>query len=183
MDQVEIWKPISGYEGRYEVSTLGRIKSLQRVVESVRNGKKIFSLRKERIMRPSKSPNGYRIVTFHTNGVAEHGSVHVIVANNFIPNPLNLPVINHIDGNKENNEVSNLERCTQSENSLHAYRTGIRIAAVGSRVNGSKLDELQVRVIKSLKGLLSSSNISNYFKVSAGNINCIYAGKTWKHII
>ncbi len=181
----EIWKDVEGYEGRYQVSNLGRIKSLARYIETTsRWGGNFYLLRKERIMKPGKSPNGYRIVTFHTDGKPKHFTVHRVVAMCFLPNPNNLESINHKNGNKEDNSAHNLEWCTHQENVLHAYNSGIRVSVKGSKVNGAKLDEAQVRTIKSINiSEVSNSAIGRYFNVSAGAISAIRTGKTWGHLL
>ncbi len=107
----EIWKPVPEYEGIYEVSNLGRIKSLSR-------GK-----RKEKILNPNSGR--YKNVFLSKNGDYCKMLLHRIVAIVFIPNPENKPQVNHKDGNKFNNEVSNLEWCTHQENMNHAYVTGL----------------------------------------------------------
>ena len=109
----EIWKDVVGYEGLYQVSNLGRVKSLPR--ESTK-GKTL----KNRIIK------GYYTVHLSKFGVSKDKLVHILVAEAFIDNPNRLKYINHIDGNKLNNTVSNLEWCTASYNSLHAYATGLR---------------------------------------------------------
>lgn len=115
---MEEWKDIQGYEGLYQVSNLGRVKSLYRLNS---RGQKI----KGKILKYSINPKGYAIVILCKNGITKTISVHRLVAIHFIENPNNLNVINHIDGNKINNNITNLEWCTQSENVKHAYRTGL----------------------------------------------------------
>ena len=110
----EIWKDISGYEGRYKVSNLGNVKSL-----------KYFHHNKEALL-VGGIKHGYRQVILAKEYKVKYKSVHRLVAEAFIPNPCNKPQINHIDGNKLNNNVSNLEWCTQKENQEHAYRIGLQ---------------------------------------------------------
>lgn len=118
----EIWKPIKGYEGIYEVSNLGRIKSLERkVYADFKFGK--TRTYKERILKPG-IVNGYQQVKLRDNS-NKIVYVHRLVAETFINNPNNYKTINHIDGNKQNNCVDNLEWCTQKENVRHAWETGL----------------------------------------------------------
>ena len=109
----EIWKPVVGYEGLYEVSNLGRVKSLPK------RGYKSGGILKQRCK------DDYMDVRVSKNNKKHTLSVHRAVAEAFIPNPDNKLVVNHIDGNKSNNCVNNLEWNTYSENSKHAICTGL----------------------------------------------------------
>ena len=110
----EQWKPIQEFNGEYEVSNLGRVRSMKRYYGVV-----------GRIMPQTIQRKGYYAVTFHMNNKAYCRKVHRLVIEAFTPNPDNLPTINHIDGNKLNNHVSNLEWCTYQANMQHAVRTGL----------------------------------------------------------
>ena len=112
--QKEIWKPIDGFEGLYEVSNLGRIKILQKT----RSDGKVY---KEKLMKISTN-GSYCEVSLHKEGKASHHLVHRLVAKAFIPNPEGLPQVNHIDENKTNNCVENLEWCTAKYNSNYGTR-------------------------------------------------------------
>lgn len=118
----EIWKPVSGYEGFYEVSNLGRIKSLRRdvAIPNSKLGTVGYRTYPERIKPCVENRRGYYQVTLSKETKHRTLSVHRLVALAFIPNPDNKPYVNHIDGNKKNNCVSNLEWCTASENNWHA---------------------------------------------------------------
>ena len=118
---VEMWKDISGYEGLYQVSNFGRVKSLPRTVRT-RSG---TGERSERIISGGTYSNDYNFVCLRKNGFNRNHSIHRLVAEAFIPNPSNLPTVNHIDGNKQNNYVENLEWCTQGENLKHAIKIGL----------------------------------------------------------
>lgn len=126
-----MWKAIKNYEGYYEVSDSGLIRSVDRYVKNAK-GKHAGEDRFLRgaIMKQSVSTgrnhDGYYVVNLHKNGVSEVCLVHVLVAQAFLPNTQNLPTVNHIDGNKRNNEVSNLEWASFSDNNTHALKTGLR---------------------------------------------------------
>lgn len=133
----EIWKPACGYEGYYEVSSLGRIKSLPR--NGTISSSKIL---KEHLV------NGYNCPMLQKNGVKKFEKVHRLVAKAFIPNPYNLPVVNHKDGNRSNNAVENLEWCTYSENSQHGlWVLGKNLRAVEQRSKDGAL----IKVWRSIK--------------------------------
>lgn len=110
----EEWRPVKGYEGLYEVSNMGRVKSLH--------------YGKRRILKQSVLPNGYMKVVLNKDGTANMKTVHRLVATAFIRNPNNYGVVNHKDGNKKNNTVDNLEWCTRSYNTKHAYHNRLMSA-------------------------------------------------------
>lgn len=118
---VEVWKDIPGYEGLYQVSDLGRIKSLERFV----NGKSGVRKVSEKIVSVAVKNNGYLQVKLHRKGERKFFGVHRLVAMVFVENFNNLPQVNHIDGNKKNNRADNLEWCTPSENQKHAVINGL----------------------------------------------------------
>lgn len=125
----EIYKSIRGFEGCYEISTSGNVKSLSRIIPH--STSKQLTIR-ERILKPNTGTNGYRYVHLRNNGSSFTLYIHRWVALSFIPNPLNLPQVNHKDGNKLNNHVNNLEWCSVSQNLLHAYKTGLQKERSGS---------------------------------------------------
>lgn len=136
---IEIWKDVKGYEGIYQVSNLARVKSLSRIIENFGVHKNILT--KEIILKQSLSGSinfQYYTVRLTSNSISKSYKVHRLVAINFIANPLNKPQVNHIDGNKFNNHVENLEWCTQNENMQHAYDTGLKKKMFGSKNGASK---------------------------------------------
>lgn len=117
----EEWKIVEGYDGKYSVSNMGNVKSLARQVYNHTG----FINKPERILRQHDDMKGYPRVYFDKDKKTKFVPVHRLVALAFIPNPENKPQVNHIDGNKHNNCVDNLEWCTNRENQLHAIRTGL----------------------------------------------------------
>lgn len=109
----EIWKPIKGFEGYYEISNFGRIKALCRLIKRKNSGDFIT---KERILKLHKIPNGYIKVILYKDGVLFQRYVHRLVAEAFVHNPENKSEIDHIDTNRANNIADNLRWCSRSEN-------------------------------------------------------------------
>ena len=110
----ETWIEIVGYEGYYEVSNLGRIRSVDRVLENTKNNRHVFI--KGRILHQRAQKNGYLCVDLHKEGRAKTFRVHRLVASAFVENPNGYDEVNHIDEDKRNNTASNLEWCTRSYN-------------------------------------------------------------------
>lgn len=175
----EIWKDIKGFEGLYQVSNTGKVKSLERYVPARNNGLRVV---RERILGKNTKDDYVKIIL--CDGDRKRvDSVHRIVAEFFIPNPKNLPMINHKNGVKHDNRVENLEWCTQSDNVLHANRIGLCDTAKGERNIHSKLQEEDVLLIVKLleRGLLEHS-IATLFKIKQSTVNSIKLNKTWKHV-
>ena len=107
----EVWRPVKGYEGLYEVSNYGRVKSLKR------------NTAHERIKSPIKDRDGYLIVCFNKNGKQSNKRIHRLVAEAFIPNPNNLPQVNHKNEIKTDNCVENLEWCDNKYNARYGTRS------------------------------------------------------------
>jgi hypothetical protein len=136
----EQWKDIEGYEGFYQISTCGRIKSL--------GGWCGTAKRKEKIRAVSFTHDGYVKVRLVYQGKDKTVRVHRLVAEAFISNPENKSTVNHKDGNKENNNVENLEWIDRTEQMLHAYNLGLKTSRVGSANTNSKLTNDEVREIR-----------------------------------
>lgn len=114
----EIWKDIEGYEGLYQISNFGRVKSLSRLNHCGHKGSKPLRIN-EYIRKPQITPKGYLNIKLSKDGVSTSYQIHRLVGQAFIPNPNNLPQINHIDEVKTNNIVNNLEWCTNLQNARH----------------------------------------------------------------
>lgn len=119
--QTEIWKKYPEIVW-VEVSTLGRVRTLDRVVPSKGNGTQLV---KGRILKQRDNGRGYLQVSFHMNGKAITKNVHRLIAETFIPNPYNLPEVNHRDCDRANNNVENLEFCTRSYNRQYREKYGV----------------------------------------------------------
>ena len=120
----EIWKWIDGYENMYQVSNLGRVRSVDRDVYCEVSPNKLQHIY-GKVLKQGTNHKGYPIVYLSKDGKQKTITVHRLVALTFIENPLNLPQVNHIDGDKTNNNVSNLEWCDNSYNQIHAHKTGL----------------------------------------------------------
>lgn len=136
---MEVWKDIEGYEGIYQVSNTGRVRSLDRLNSIGQN-------RKGKILKEKVHTNGYHFVTLYKNKTRREKLIHRIVAETFLENKGNKRVVNHIDGVKTNNNVSNLEWATHKENSVHAVKTGLM--KVGEQHHLSKLSDEEIRYIR-----------------------------------
>lgn len=127
----EEWRPIAGYEGLYEISNLGRVKSLERIVTYTRrerNGRvnEVNQHVKEHIVKQGRRHDGYADVPLSRNGVTTLHVVHRLIAQAWIPNPNNYRTVNHIDGDPSNNSLSNLEWTNDRQNNLHAVQHFMR---------------------------------------------------------
>lgn len=180
----EIWKSIKGFEGAYEVSSHGRIRSLSRNEYFLnRWGREILRNRKATILSPCIGRGGYLLVSLSDvkNGITRKSfRVHRIVALAFIPNPLGKSQINHIDGNKRNNIVSNLEWCTHKENEAHATQNNLHPSKEShgrSKLTGQQVLEIRHKYAPRHYSL---RRLAKEYNVGASTIRHIIKSNTWK---
>lgn len=173
----EQWRDVEGYEGYYQVSNFGRVESLGR---DVINKWGTTTWKPERILKGSVQSLGYCVVYFCVDSDEKVMRVHRLVAEAFIPNPENKPHENHLDGDKQNNRVSNLEWCTPAENTAHAIENGLHNTGRGERHGHAKLTWKDIRIIRRLRrNGMALKNIASRFNVSESNISYIANGHTW----
>jgi len=173
----EIWKDIKGYEGLYQVSNIGRVKSLERTVPR-KNGSKLPI--KERILKPKANRDGYlTVVLCKGSGKRKGFLVHRLVCEAFHKNPKNKPCVNHIDENKTNNTAGNLEWCTYSENNKHGTRTARTCKSVGQYTPNGEL----VKIWQSTREVERQLGFSNNHigDVARGERKTAY-GYVWKYV-
>ena len=167
----EEWRDVKNYEGHYKVSNLGRIKGI------------IISLKGillEENLRAFSKTKGYYTVPLYKNNIAKSYRINRLVAQAFIPNPYNLPQVNHKNLNKLDNQVENLEWCDQSYNMQHARINKIFSKPLGNR----KINEIQAKEIKDLwkTGKYTQDKIGKMYNLAGSTISYIVNNKRWKEI-
>ncbi len=174
----EIWKDVKGYEGYYSVSNRGIVKSLDRVIDHHGNG--LFTRKRKGIILSQYEHKGYFYLTLSLNGVRKKQLVHRVVASTFIQNPENKRTVNHIDGDKSNNNVDNLEWATSAENNQHAYDTGL-FTTFGENQPTSILKYDEVVKIRELHktGKYLHRELAEMFGMSRRHIGNIVNNKRW----
>jgi hypothetical protein len=164
----ETWKDIKGYEGLYQISNLGRVKS--------------FKGKTPVIFKLNSAVTGYKECTLRKGKTKEVWGVHRLVVIHFLPPQPDKPWVNHKDGDKINNRVDNLEWSTPSENNKHAYDTGLKVSLKGEETNSCKLTEEQVIAIRTTLSHLNHKETAKLFDMHPSVICRIRARKSWKHI-
>jgi len=174
----ETWKPVVGYEGLYEVSDLGRVKSLEKFV--VRSNGAHYT-RKERIRKPYPDKDGYPKLCLSHRGKSTMRSVHSLVMEAFVGKCPDGMEICHNDSNPSNPSLSNLRYDTRSGNQADRVLNGTR--HIGETHPCSKLSTDDVIVIK-IMGLMGffQKTIAKQFNINQVNVSAILTGKIWKHI-
>lgn len=175
----EFWKDIQAYEGLYQISNFGRIKRLERESKYKHSKRGL----KEKIMVLNKNKHGYRFIKLVNDGLVKTHSVHRLVAIHFISNIENLPEVNHKDGDKNNNEHSNLEWCSRANNMNHAYENSL-INQKGTNSFWSKLNEEEVLEIRELYrgGTLTYDDIAAIFGVGPSTIGRVVRKEVYANV-
>ena len=171
----EEWKNIKGYEGLYQVSNLGNVKSVDRIIKRSTSEMKL----KSKNMSQYIGNSGYPMISLCTNGQCKRHLVHRIVATAFLPNPLNKAYVNHIDGNKQNSNLENLEWSTPTENSIHAHNHGLANVGKGEKHRSAKLTVDKVKYIRESSKTIKE--LSLMFNVSKQAIRDVKMKRSWKH--
>ncbi len=179
----EIWRDIKGYEGYYQVSNKGGIKAVDRTITRSDGVKRFYP---ESLKSPHVNNRGYVIVGLSIDNIKVNKKVHRLVAKAFIPNIENKPQINHRDANKENNNVDNLEWCTNYENCKHAHENGLRKIEVlkGEDSNLTTTKKKTVIAMRKLykQGGYSYQDMAKKFNVGDSCAYHILTRRSWKHI-
>lgn len=179
---IEIWIAIKGFENKYEVSNLGRIRSIDRIVNSSHNATRIS---KGKILKKNISSSGYEIVCLSSYPLRKYIFAHVLVASHFLDKQNGKDFVNHKNGIKTCNIVTNLEWCTRSENMIHAYKTGLlNLKNCGESHSRSILTLELVKKIKyHLNNNIKVSDIARIIGIKPSAIYSIKKGETWKHVV
>ena len=174
----EIWRWIRGYEGLYQISNFGRVKSFPR--KGSRGTKTTGFL----IMKPLITRSGYLYVSLKNKGAMQRFKLHRLVSQAFIENPENKQTVNHKDGNKFNNYVDNLEWATQDENNQHAIDTGLQKS--GANRNTAKLTNEQVKYIREnyipRDSEFGGAALARKFNVKSSTVQNVIHGKNYKNV-
>lgn len=178
MNTTEVWRDIKGYEDLYQVSNLGNVRSLGRVVVVKQDRYKEPRamhwrprILKQAISKPGRNRAGsYTKVVLRKDGASRSFEVHRLVATAFIPNPASLPVVNHIDHDGTNNKVFNLEWCTILENNMHAIENGRKPHVIKSYFN--KQDRLTLNKLFDMG--IGVTAIAHQLNLPYGSVRYVY---------
>lgn len=181
---MEIWKWAKGFEGIYEVSSLGRVRTYRALGS---HGPTFGKLNKEpRLLKPISQPNGYCKINFQKDGRHKGYWYHRLLAETFIPNPNNLPEVNHINGIKSDNRLDNLEWVSHEGNRHHAVAMGLwkHNPRYGEKHGNAKLNNEKVRAMRNAysEGVIIAE-LARRFKVSSRTVSLIVKGKAWPHLL
>lgn len=173
----EVWLPVVGYEGKYEVSNTGLVRSVDREVFNRGSGR-AYTL-KGQALKVKKDRDGYLIVSPCVDGVNKYLRVHRVVASAFLSNPENKAHVNHINGDKSDNSVSNLEWVSHVENMRHAKHNGL-LSTKGRAVIGTSLCGVEVRYESVMDAHRSGHSRNGIHQCLCGNYKTS-GGMRWRY--
>lgn len=190
---METWKPVVGYEGLYEVSDLGRVRSVPRIIRTKRGEKEFCCRVKGQIIEPQERRHGYLAVSLYgkpsKNGRFTQKSVHRLVAEAFLPNPNNFTDVNHKDENKQNNALNNLEWMSHKGNTNYGTAQKRRAEKVRNGSRSRKIDQLDIsgNYIRTFPSLAEAHRQlgfaqSNIHHAISGRYSSAY-GYKWRYAI
>lgn len=176
---LEVWKFVSGMEDSYQVSSMGSVRSIDRICTGPSGRQR---RRKGALMKQTLS-KGYMVVSLFSSSGKVVRRVHRLVAESFLGAPEDGAVTNHKDGNKLNNQIQNLEWTTVQGNTVHSYETGLQLGRKGVTHHNVRLSENDViSIVKKLSRGASQIALAEEFAVSLGQISLINLGKRWEHL-
>lgn len=177
-----IWKPVVSFEGLYSISEYGDVKSLEREID---RGDKPNYIRKERVLKTPLDRYGYKKVVLSKSKKKTHSTVHRQVALAFIPNPDNLPEVNHKDGNKLNNYWKNLEWCTTEYNLKHAHENNLVDHSKNSGEN-CYITNLTNKTVKEIREKMANGarnkDIGKEYNLGRSTVSRIRMNQSFKNI-
>lgn len=170
MNGNEEWRDIEGYEGYYQVSSIGRVRSVDRTIISSTN--KMHHLKGKMLKASFDSQKHYLLVSLHKDGISIHKNVHRLVAEAFILNTLNYPMVNHKDEDKTNNCIENLEWCTAKYNANYGTLRERMAHTNGKRLLKFTLDDKFVKEYPSALEAAKEFDKNNWHKYETGISKC-----------
>lgn len=178
----DIWEWVKGFEGVYKISNWGNVKSANRNIKHYRGG---LSFRAGQVLSINLDKYGYPKVTLQKAGRRKYFTVHRLVATAFIPNPDNLPQINHKDGDKTNNFVDNLEWCTDEDNKKHAHTTGLIDYSKNSGENcytTNLTNKIVLEIRNKMDSGVRNKDIEKEYNLGRSTVSRIKTRKSFKNI-
>jgi len=173
------WKYVKGYEGMYEINEHGDVRSKDRYVETSTGVRKYRGKK----VHPYLS-SGYMKVDLNKDGHKGRKFVHRLLAETFLDNPENLPIVNHKDGDKLNNSLGNLEWCSYSYNYMHAMKAGMITPLKGEDSGRAKLSEKEVIEIRDkFREGMKQKELSKIYSTPLPTIKDITRGRSWAHLL
>lgn len=170
---MEIWKDIMGFEDRYQISNLGNLRSVDRLANHAKGGKRLIKGKKMKIFA---IPRGYIFARLYDGNKSINRYIHRLVGQHFIPNPDNLPQINHKNGIKSDNRVENLEWCTMSHNIRHSYRELGQINSMQGKTGSLSPRAKRVFCITNGKYYGSSLEATRELDLPVGKVSAVCLG-------